>query len=224
MRAQYDEHCCDYWEHIISWREGPHGDPATQFYPFPSFSEWIGRAHGIPGGETLRDAFEHAFYTVGSAGPSSSRHTYRTRQIQSVAVIGSDTHASVDHTFHTAANFAKQPTMPKAKAVWNGMTGWLRVFILVLVRTTGIREVNYVVGCTGLADRHLLQYSSCAASASVVHLTNFTARALHPTDLTACALHPTAHRIDLTPPAIHPTDLTPRALHPLTSQLVPTPH
>jgi len=143
LAALYDNDRCDYYDHIRAWRKGPNGDCVSQFPNFISFPRWLGRADGVPGGGTFRNVFENAQYAKGSAGPESSLHEYRTRQIQSVSVIGSDCYISTDHTFQGAKNFA----ISEATAIWNCITGWLRVVILVLCRGTGVRELIHAIEC-----------------------------------------------------------------------------
>ena len=81
LREMFDNHRNDYHEHIADWRKQT-GDLSCTFPEFPSFCEWVGRPDGVPGGGTFRSLYTAAHYMKGSAGPQSSRHEYRTRQLQ----------------------------------------------------------------------------------------------------------------------------------------------
>jgi hypothetical protein len=80
---------------------------------------------------------------------TTSRHAYRTRQLQGVEADGGC--ASSDHTFRAARNFRVRDSKRKPKAVWDVATGLLSVACLILVATT--RACEWVHAAEELAHR-----------------------------------------------------------------------
>ena len=81
----------------------------------------------------------------GSAGPHESKHGYRTRQLQNVPVGGADNSISSDHSFDTAKNFAKEAGVPKVSKTFSILSGFMRVVLALLTKTTSIEEVLHAI-------------------------------------------------------------------------------
>jgi len=144
LHKMFEKHRSAYFDHIRGWMK-IHPTETADFSHWPSFEDWIGRhaqgeesEDGVPTGETFRHHAEESHYRVGGAG-KTSRHMWRTREMQQVPVSGC---ASFDHTYDTAKNFANEKGKPPIKMVWDGATGeYGEPITAVCTRGTDMDEV-----------------------------------------------------------------------------------
>ena len=124
LQITYEEHRNCWYDHVRIYRR-THPDDARVFEDFPPFDSWVGRR--VPQPETLRKRLSDAYYSVGSAGDTMSRHMHRTLYLQSVGTVEANNEGlddkcfSSDHTFDVGKSF----NLPNVK-MFDMATGWLR--------------------------------------------------------------------------------------------------
>ncbi len=124
LQITYEEHRNCWYDHVRIYRR-THPDDARVFEDFPPFDSWVGRRFPQP--ETLRKRLSDAYYSVGSAGDTMSRHMHRTLYFQSVGTVEANEEGlddkcfSSDHTFDVGKSF----NIPNVK-MFTMATGWLR--------------------------------------------------------------------------------------------------
>ena len=124
LQITYEEHRNCWYDHVRIYRR-THPDDARVFEDFPPFDSWVGRRFPQPA--TLRKRLSDAYYSVGSAGDTMSRHMHRTLYFQSVGTVEANEEGlddkcfSSDHTFDVGKSF----NLPNVK-MFDMATGWLR--------------------------------------------------------------------------------------------------
>jgi hypothetical protein len=132
----------DYLEHIKAWKKvDPVNRMDTKFPPFPSLNDWLLRPAGVPGPESLFNAWETSFNTPGSAG-NLSKKEYYDREMQNTS-SGQD--VSSDHTFKSAKNFKSQKGMPTIKCQYEVVNGYGVVNSAIVTTGSGRGELLHMM-------------------------------------------------------------------------------